>query len=558
MALCRSEIKIFLTSFFVGFFTHIFIITNIIHCPDSITYTESMGAGSVIGRFIIEIANIIMYKLGYIEVVPSLYILIFLFIISISSIYIIRILQIRNVFFKYLIAIIMIVSPSLTQITIYAFTTPIYAMAILLTILSVYFVLILDNIFFAVISNLIAIGIYQAYLPIAICLYALYFLKKIIYINKDDIKSELKKMLVLCGKAILTLVWSLILYFPLNSIINRRNGQYVVKAFHGMSNNLMPIITIDKIFESIKNAYIVVLLMVKEHNVLSYNTTIFIRFIYFILFTLTLILFFILIKKLIETKKMIIVILSILIFIMLPLCINFIYIMTMNSINIKTDDRMFFSYIFYIIIPIFIFESLDEINKKDYIIKNNFLKFNFLNKIKNKINIKIDHHLLNYKLMVFIKKALSITTIFIIIHNIWLAHGSYFNFYKKEEASKNYAIELAANIKSSVPYKVGDKIAFIGSVPLTNEEEDYDYYSGMKYNLYINDNADFDNLITDYAWKNFLKTFTAMDFNFVPDDLRLNLTYSKTVKNMPIYPNAGSIIKKNDVIIVKLGGVALW
>ena len=464
----------------------------------------------------------------------------------------------------------MVVSPSLTQITVYAFATPIYAMAILLTILSVYFVVVLDDIFLSTISNLIALGIYQAYLSVAICIYALVFLRKFVFIDNSNIKNELKKIFIDFIKVIFTLFWSLILYFPLNTIVNRRNGQYTVNAFHGMSKNFIPIITIDKIIESIKSSYMAVFLMVSEHNVLGYNTTIFIRYIYLILFIITFISFLILVYRLIISKKLVSAVFTTFILLCFPICVNFLYIMTMNNINIKTDDRMFYSYIFYIIVPIFVFEIFHNINEnKSFTHKYEILTFTnnltIIKLLKSKFEkfIKFIFDKSNFVtipklLCILLEKSLKLVIMLIVIHNIWLAHGSYFNLYKKEESSKIYAIELAANIKSQVQYNVGDQIAFIGSVPLTNDECDYDYYSGMKYNLYINDNTDFDNLITDYAWKNFLRTFTAMDFNFVPDDLRLNLTYNPIVNNMPIYPNAGSIKKINNVIVVKLGGATLW
>ncbi|MBR4315339.1 MAG: glucosyltransferase domain-containing protein [Lachnospiraceae bacterium] len=518
----KKEIKGFLYTFLVGIVAHFFIIANPLFNADGIFYNRSMGAGSILGRWLIEILNSVFSFIGYSTVIPMFNVVISILILSFSTIYLLRIFDIEDFVYRLIISCSVVLSPAVIQTFFYGFTSHIYAISILFTILSIYFLVIKNNFVPSVYLNCIALSIYQAYIPFMLCIYLIYIIKRII---SNSINDTFKIVI----KSFLSFFLSFVLYYMVNDIINRRNESYIYKI-HGMSEYLVPKFTMTSLLSSILKCYESVFDMFLTHNVFAHNTTFLIRIVYFILIVYTIYLIIKLVyifafKKAMyysERKEAICKsVIIILLYSLSPIAINFMFIMTNNGIG-YIEDRLSLSLIFYIILPIVLSNIIDEISTA-----KNTIKF------------------VNYK------KIVSVLTIIILIHNVWLAYGSYYNQYKIINASKSFALELATNIKMLSGYKNDTAVLFIGSPYVKNTHFNYGYYVDAEHNLYSNFDIEYENILSEYPMMQIFKEFTALNFPEPDTDFAYNLYYSRAVREMPLYPADGSVQLVENVAVVK-------
>ena len=515
----KKELIGFLYTFLTGIVAHFFIIANPLFNADGIFYNRSMGAGSVLGRWLIEILNAVFHMVGYNTVIPMFNIVISILILSFASIYLLRIFDIEYMPYRIIISLSLVLSPAIIQTFFYGFTAHIYALSILFTILTVYMLMCKDNFVVSVYLNCIALSIYQAYIPFMLCIYLVYFIKQL---TLDSIKNVWTKVL----KSFVSFLVSFLIYYMINDIINRRNDSYIY-TIHGMSEYVIPKFTIVSIFEALGRCYSAVFDMFMTHNLFAHNTTLLIRFVYLMLIILTLFLVVNLIYKLVfrkslyESEKKIIVQKSILIavlYLLSPIALNFMYVMTNNGIG-NIEDRLSLSLTFYIVFPIVLMdisESVDRCRSKE----------------------------------IYKRIGLVLTSI-VIAHNIWLSYGSYYNQYKVINASKSFALELATNIKMLPGYKNDTSVLFIGSPYEKNTHFNYGYYVDADHNLYSNFDTEYENILCEYPMMQIFKEFTALDFPEPDKDFASNLYYSKAVKDMPLYPIDGSVQLVENVAVVK-------
>lgn len=518
----KKEIKGFLYTFLVGLVAHFFIIANPLFNADGIFYNRSMGAGSILGRWLIEILNSVFAFVGYSTVIPMFNVVISILILAFSTIYLLRIFDIEDTLYRLIISCSIVLSPAVIQTFFYGFTSHIYALSILFTILSVYYLTIRKNFVASVYLNCIALAIYQAYIPFMLCIYLIYIIKHLI---TNSIKDSFKIVV----RAFLSFFISFVLYYMINDIINRRNENYIFQI-HGMSEYVVPKFTFASLITSIVKSYQSVFDMFLTHNVFAHNTTFLIRIVYFVLIIYTtylivkLIYSFAFKKAMYQNERKEAIYKSIIIvtlYILSPLAINFMFIMTNNGIG-YIEDRLSLSLVFYIIFPVILADTIDRINGT-----------------QNKI------------MLADYKKIVSALTIIVLLHNVWLAYGSYYNQYKIINASKSFALELATNIKMLPGYKNDTSVLFIGSPYVKNTHFNYGYYVDAEHNLYSNFDTEYENILSEYPMMQIFKEFTALNFPEPDSDFANNLYYSKPVKEMPLYPIDGSVQLVENVAVVK-------
>lgn len=517
----KKELTGFVITFFVGLVAHFFIISNPLFNADGIFYNRSMGGGSILGRWLIEVLNSVFHFVGYSTVIPMLNVVVSILILSISTIYLLRIFDIEYMPYRIIISLSLILSPAIIQIFFYGFTAHIYSLSILLTILSIYTLHNKDNFVLSVYLNCVALAIYQAYIPFMLCIYLIYFIKRL---TIESIKSVGISVL----KSFISFLLSFLLYYMLNDIINRRNESFIF-AIHGMSEYVVPMFTIESFFASIGKSYVAVFDMFLTHNVFAHNTTLLARIIYFLLIVYTLFLLikfiykFAFRKSLYRLERQELIhksILIIVLYLLSPLAINFMFIMTNNGIG-YIEDRMSLSLTFYIIFPIVLSDMIDK---------------------QGNVRSQMDY---------YVKQIVAIMTSIVLIHNIWLAYGSYYNQYKIINASKSFALELATNIKMLQGYKNDTSVLFIGSPYEKNTHYNYGYYVDAEHNMYSNFDTEYENILSEYPMIQIFKEYTALNFPEPDKDFANNLYYSKPVKEMPLYPVDGSVKLVENVAVVK-------
>lgn len=518
-----KELKIAGVSFVVGMIAHFFIIANPLFNADGIFYNRSMGAGSILGRWLIEVFNRLANVVGYVAVIPMLNVVMSLLIISFASIFLIRLLHIKNDIHKVIISEALLISPCIVQTFFYGFTSHIYALSIFFTILSIYEYIEKERIITSIVCNIVALSLYQAYIPFMLCTYLVIYMQML---AENDINYVLKKILV----SVVSFVLAFLSYFMINSIINSIYYKGYIFAIHGMGEDIIPAFKVSDILRDIIVAYKTTIDMFMRHNVFAHNTTMFIRVIYLLLILSSIILFISYIVVSISKKSLYnyeanslrkkLVCMTIL-FILSPLAINFIYIMTNCGVG-YIEDRLSYSFVYYLIIPIVLLDLLSS------------------TRIVNKA-----------KLFKTVYKVVTSFTIIVLLHNVWLCYGSYYNQYKVINASKSFALELATNIKMLPGYHSDMQVLFIGSPYEKNSHYNYGYYVDAEHNLYSNFDVEYENILSEYPMKQVFKEFTALDFKEPDGDFADNIAYSKGVREMPLYPKDGSVKNIDGIVVVK-------
>lgn len=522
MKYTKKEQLGFIITFGVGIVAHFFIIANPLFNADGIFYNRSLGGGSILGRWLIEILNYVVSLIGYSAVIPMFNVVIAIFILSFSSIYLLRVFDIENIVCRIIISLSLVLSPAMVQTFFYGFTVHIYAISILLTILSVYNLINKNNFVISVYLNCIALAIYQAYIPFMICIYLVCFIKQLTF-------ESIQSIFVKAVKAFSSFLLSFLLYYMLNDIVNRRNESYIF-AIHGMSEHVIPKFTLNSLLMAIVKSYKSVFDMFLTHNVFAHNTTFLIRVVYFFIIAWTLYLFikllyqFAIKRSFYQSERRVVIkkaTLMAVLYLLSPIAINFMFIMTNNGIG-YTEDRLSLSLIFYIIFPVTILDML---------LTNKSLNAVKINTIVSKITFGL--------------------AFIIFLHNVWLSYGSYYNQYKIINASKSFALELATNIKMLPGYNNDTSVLFIGSPYEKNTHYNYGYYVDAEHNVYSNFDAEYENILSEYPMMQIFKEFTALNFHEPDKDFANNLYYSKAVKEMPLYPMDGSVKLVENVAVVK-------
>lgn len=152
------------SSFFAGFFAHLFAFTNLIPNPDGISRIFDEQQMTVSGRWFLHYATAWN---GYIQA-PALIGFFALLFLSLASGLTVSLLRIRRVGIGALCGALMSVFPSVAYTFLYMFTASAYCFGILLAVLSVWLVSRYKYGFlFAAPVLACAVGTYQAYLAVA-------------------------------------------------------------------------------------------------------------------------------------------------------------------------------------------------------------------------------------------------------------------------------------------------------------------------------------------------------------------------------------------------------
>ena len=508
----KHERENFIITFIFGVATHFFILANHLYNDDALTYVNSLGAGSISGRWVIELLNWKLPVLNYEMRIPMFHIMISILALTLSSLILIRIFDIKNKSISLLISFIMVSSPALVQTFFYAFTSEIYTIAILFIILAVYEDVIKHNYILSIILITLSIGIYQSYICILVLVYVTYY-----FFNMTEI--DIKKWMLYIIKSLFIVIIAFSLYFMWHKIINLLWYDGVIYKMHGTSPNLLPTFDIENIIYDLYLCYIKILDFFTNKNICGHNSTILASAVYSLFIVFTIILFVLDIVKsyLKRTISIKVLILKTIIFILYPIFLNFQIILTNNNLNNK-EDRMIYHYIFFIIFPLL------------YLYKSNFLL------IKK-----------------FLSKALIILTCVLLYHNVYHAYGSYFNRYTIIESTKALAIEITSQIRNIKGYNKDCSIKIIGDFPLNSKENKYGYYTdGLANNIFSNFDEDNDNLMRPLNKELLLKKLGAIDFETTLDYKANNLSYSDEVLSMPSFPEYGYIKIIDNIVFVKL------
>lgn len=222
-----SKKNAFFTALIVGLITHLIFITELIFSQDGLWNSLNHSLPGMwelsLGRWGIFLAGKIVNYLA----IPSITGIISIILIATSTVFIVDVLGIKNKITVFLISSAMVVAPSLTSTMIFAYTSVAYCTAMLLTVLTVWFIFkkhktILEkiiNTFIAIVLFVISFGIYQSYLGVVIGLTAIRLIKDL-FDNEISIKSFFVHGLIM----VLVVALGGILYYGITQMIWEKTG----------------------------------------------------------------------------------------------------------------------------------------------------------------------------------------------------------------------------------------------------------------------------------------------------------------------------------------------
>jgi len=512
----KEEKKIaFITAFITGLIVHFQLysqeLTNTDGLWNSIYYISGTWEMSL-GRWGIVAFDTIRKGL----VSPIISTTISIFFMSIVSVILVRLFDIKGKVTTILIAVATVAMPTLAATLPYFYCSDSYTFAILLAVLSVYFVYKMHNkvkgTILGVIVLALSMSLYQCSIGIATTLCLLTIIREIL---KND--KEQKEILKQIGLDAIMIVVAGILYFALTKIILKKYGITLADYGGASSVGIMSIFT--NLFTSIKNTYTRFIQYYFSDSIIYnwyWNRQ---KFNFSLIVISIVIIVFLVIKEKIYKKKINLAIL------LLSICVLPIF---LGVIEILTPERtinllMATPYFLLVIFGIYLLEFL---------------------------NVKENNYFKNTLSQIF-KWATCIVTVCIIVTWIFSNNASYMAMKLTNNRAYSYAIRAIDRIETNEEYVKDMPVMFAGAI---NREEHP--RSSAIYIMGDGFISNMDAFWTTYdganaTWTKFLNNNLGLDINWCSDKQYMEILETEEFKDMGVFPNNNSVKVINGIMVVK-------
>lgn len=214
----KQHITVFIATILWGLAAHGYMYFNKLSWHDDIGYLFDVGATYSSGRWFLGIlGECVQMCFGNVSV-PWFNGLMSLLFVAVSNVFLVELFHLKRNVSCILLGGMMIVFPSWVSTYAYMFTVSYYAVAVFLAVLGIYLVWEDKTIWRGMIAGAVCIclslGIYQAYLPLAVTVLLIAFLDYVIVDSECSFWEYLKKGF----SGVLTVLLGLILYFVINHI----------------------------------------------------------------------------------------------------------------------------------------------------------------------------------------------------------------------------------------------------------------------------------------------------------------------------------------------------
>lgn len=475
----------YLTALAAGFLSYMFAFTNKLVNLDEIMCLYGKGAGVGSGRWGLELIRLIFPDYS----MPWLYGAVSLILLSAAVCLMLDMLKIKNTVVQAVLAAVMITFPAQIDTFCYMFASSAYALAVLLSVLSVWLFAGERKYRWAVCPLLLtfSVGIYQAYLAVAASLLVLLLIKRCM--DGEDVKETVGSGV----SFVLMLAASVGLYFLIMyasvAITGERLSEY---ATGGMEN--------VSLLGGLVDAYLIFpKLLFKEY--FGYITPGLSRVMHCICILITaaeLAAAFIGMKN--DGRRCGLLLLLIILF---PLSISFIYLIS-DTVHTLVLYGFLSVYLLYGILA----------------------------------DGRIDHSRRIEKDILLIAMTL------ITLSNITFANSVYLKQYLQYENAMSFYTTVVTQMKMEEDYDPYCTVAIIGDADLTVSKTDSisgHYMAGV-----------LPDLVNVYSRDDFIRYYVGYDVNFATWEEKSAIVETDEYKDMPAYPNIGSIQRIDDFMVVKL------
>lgn len=492
------------STFIFGLAVHLFGIVNVLHNHDDIS-EQPAGVGTTLtsGRWFLEILSKLFknnfegnYNLPYFNGI------LFLILIAVSAGFLVSVFKIKNRFLGSVIGMILISFPSAVSTLFFKYTAAYYGLAILLSVLAVWFLKKYKFGFpLSCLCVALALGIYQAYLPLTASIFVLLLIKESLEEQKITFGKILGRGIYYCS----SMLAGLILYY----IILQMFLHYYdisLSSYQGISD--MGNFQISALPGLIKTTYVsFFMLPLKDYCNLAQMG--FVKFSYFALGIISIA---IILWHIVKTKKNILVsAITAVLLIVFPVAVNLIAVMCPNS-TIYT--LMVHSFAIVLCVPVILIDIMPE---------------------KPELP----------KLQKGVKAVVLALLLSVICCYSYLANVNYTAMYYTNRQAENYLNSMVVQIRMTEQYDSSKKWAFIGDKiedPLIKNAWEKAPMYGGKGSTYIN----------AYSRNRWIQQYFGYKIPIANEETVRKLKKQPEVKEMPCWPDSGSIKVIDDTVVIKL------
>lgn len=488
--------KLYLT-LFIGLIAHFYPIITRIYNFDTLRYLGTgFGTGAEVGRPILTLLNSVYTSLRLSNTSMELNSFITIIVLSIAAVYLIYALDVKNELLSIIISGLFIVYPTITSMNVHPYCNTVYAVSVFLSIYGSY-LLVSSKKFIcipAILCFVISLGIYQAYINLAVCI-LLYTVIKLSIVS-DDKKEPLSKAI----RYIVNLIISLCVYFIFLHLV-----LWIYHINLGYIRGEGGLDALKNFGTKLKVSYLSVLLMgVRDWGEYGpINRALSVKIIYFISLIFTSINFILIYFKLMigKNKNILIYILGI---VLLPLAIgilNFIMLYDVCSLS-------GYAYCFVLLLPLLTADIL--------------------------IN--------NSKVILVDKIVVIVGIIGIIIHS-YFSVQNYQIIREQINICDIKSTKVIYDITNCEGYTETTKILFNGRFDVYTKETKFLERTKQGYRgVWIN-------LLDD--WPHFFNKIKHFDWIEATKSDRMDIMKTEEYRNIPCHPQPGYVKNINGIIVVK-------
>lgn len=482
--------KPFLCGLISGFLSYMYMMTNKLPNWDEFQEMFSKGTTNSSGRWLLDKISLVYPDFS----MPWLWGFLSIVLVTISACLTLSIFAIRNSMLQYLTVALMVSFPALVSTFAYMFTTTADMTGLLLTVLSVYLAVkgkgrYVKNVV-PLILLVLSMGIYQAYLPIAVSYFLLFSLNTLVFDDTTNTSTIVKEGF----RFVAIIAISGIGYLAITKAI-------LVVYGGGLNSSASEALDWLGMFGNLVKPYKFFFLAFFERWA-SLITTGFSQKLHIIGAFITIILF---LQSLLRKKDR--VLLGVILLLLFPASVNCLFVfITENMLGTMESFGFFSIYIFAIIL---------------------------LERAKTRPVLPI------------LKIVLPIFLGFTVICNVYTANRCWLQLQIAYDNMKAVYTPIIAQINMTPGFDQESKIVFLGEFPdnpALKPFEDEKQLEGIPYTL-----------LNVYSREAFLRKIMNYNVNYAKEEELLSKVDRSIIDQMPCWPYYGSIIEADGYIVVKAG-----
>lgn len=490
-------------AFIFGIAVHLYGLVNTMHNHDDINNQPSgFGTGVESGRWLLTMLGKYFQEATGNYDLTLLNGVIYIAFLAVSIGFVVATFKLKSRKLGALVGMVFVVFPTATCTLLFRYTAPYYGLSILMAVLAVWVIgrTKLAFLLSAVLTAL-SLGIYQAYLPLTASLFVLLLLKQTL---EEDLNAfaMIKRGIYYCG----TMVAGLVIYYIVLQLSLDYYGKELLD-YQGISSmGKLPLSDLFGLINTAISAYGD--LISKDYYTLAQTN--WLRTSYLLIYV---IFAAILVVCCVCKKRQLSTLISVMLLCLALLVAgNLIVIMCPNS-DIRT--LMIYSMVIVPWAPMLLIEILPPCPKP----------------VRKAMNLT--------------RKILTVVVLVVILSYSYLTQVNYSAQYFANRQVENYMNALVAQVRMTEGFDTQKEWAFLGYAhdPLFNNK--------WMYTQVYTDNTNSKFMLNSYSRPSWLKYYFGYTVPVASNDRIAELRAMEEVKNMPVWPNAGSIKIIDDTIVIK-------